>query len=136
MKPHPYLRAYMAGITLPTLFLLVAMTVFTFSRFVYDIDVPVERLIVFPMAIIPNLWGLWNMLYVRLRPRRIPLGIYGALLPLVVAPLAVGITSWIHFTVPPFIVQVLPIALPVAMGLYYLLWKHAVGFFNETLGIA
>ena len=28
MRPHPFLRAYMAGIMVPTLFLLVVMSVF------------------------------------------------------------------------------------------------------------
>ena len=135
MKPHPYLRAYMAGITLPTLALLIAMTVFTFSRVLYQVDTPLERLIVFPMAIVPNLWGVWNMLYVRLRPRRLPIGVYGALLPLVVVPIALGITAWIDFALPQFVTQSYPFAVVVAMGLYYLLWKHAVGFFNALLGI-
>ena len=64
MSQHPYLRAYMAGITVPTVFLLVAMTGFIIARLVYNVPIPIERVIVFPMAVIPNLWGVWNMLYV------------------------------------------------------------------------
>ena len=66
---HPYLRAYMAGIVVPTAFLLVVMTAFTLSRFVFEVPVPIERVVVFPMALIPNLFGVWNMLYVGLRSR-------------------------------------------------------------------
>lgn len=137
MRPHPYLRAYMAGITLPTMLLMIAMTVFTLTRVVYDVAVPLERIIVFPMAIVPNLWGLWNMLYVRLRsPRYLSIGVYGALLPLLIAPLAVTLTELTDFPVPPFVVQAFPIGLPITMIVYYLLWKHVVGFFNGVLGVA
>ena len=69
MNQHPYLRAYMAGIVAPTIFLLVAATAFTIARYVYNFPVPVERVIVFPMAVVPNIWGLWNVLYVAWRPR-------------------------------------------------------------------
>ena len=33
MRTHPYLRAYMAGVAVPTLMLLVMMTVFATLRF-------------------------------------------------------------------------------------------------------
>ena len=64
MNTHPYLRAYMPGIVVPTVFLLVAMTGFMLARFVYNVPVPIERVIVFPMAVVPNLWGAWNVLRV------------------------------------------------------------------------
>ena len=34
MRPHPYLRAYMAGIVVPTLFLLCATTVYAIHPWV------------------------------------------------------------------------------------------------------
>ena len=72
MNQHPYLRAYMAGIVVPTLVLLVAVTVFTFARYVCNVPVPIERVIVFPLAIVPNLWGLWNIIYIALlAPRHV-----------------------------------------------------------------
>src|SRR5271154_873347 len=87
MNNHPYLRAYMAGLSVPTPLLLVALTLFSVARFVYNVPIPVERVIIFPMAVIPNLFGLWNMLHLALRPRtNLPLGIYGAILPFVIAP--------------------------------------------------
>lgn len=57
MNTHPYLRAYLAGICVPTIFLLFVATGFTFIRYVYNFPVPIERVIVFPMAVVPNLWG-------------------------------------------------------------------------------
>ena len=40
------------------------------------------------MALVPNLFGLWNMFYLWLRPRpHLPIGLHGALLPFVLAPL-------------------------------------------------
>lgn len=137
MRQHPYLRAYMAGIVLPTAFLLFIMALFTLARHVYNIPVPVERIIVFPMAILPNLWGAWNMLYVLLHSRRpIPIGLYGAVLPFLLAPIAYAVTRAVHFEIPSFAATVFPIGFPIAVVVYYLLWKHLVGFFNELLGIA
>jgi hypothetical protein len=38
-----------------------------------------ERAIAFPMAVVPNLWGIWNALYLALGSRgRISIGIFGA----------------------------------------------------------
>src|SRR5262245_19614962 len=47
MKTHPFLRAYMAGITVPTVALLFGMMAFVVARYVYDVPVPIERVIVF-----------------------------------------------------------------------------------------
>jgi hypothetical protein len=148
MKTHPFLRAYMAGIVVPTMLLLVAMTVFFVARYVFQIPIPIERLIIFPMALVPNLFGAWNIFYVWLRPRRhLPIGFHGALLPFVVAPIAFAIATSLRFlAVTPrgFVwFQAITVHYPlVATGflctliLYYLVWKHLVGFFNELLGIA
>ena len=79
MKPYPYLRAYMAGITIPTIMLIFLITLFTIARYAYNLSNPIERMIVFPMAIVPNLWGLWNMLFLRLRSTRyLPIGFHVA----------------------------------------------------------
>jgi hypothetical protein len=148
MKTHPYLRAYMAGIVVPTMLLLVAMTVFIVARLIYRIPIPIERVLVFPMAIVPNLFGVWNMLYVLLRPRRhLPIGFHGGLLPLLLAPIGFTIATSLGFlAVTPrgfVLFEAITIHYPfVATGFlcglifYYLVWKHLVGFFNELLGIA
>ena len=68
MNPHPYLRAYMAGLFAPSLGLLVALTIFIVTRVVLQVAIPLERVLIFPMALVPNLFGLWNVFYVWLRP--------------------------------------------------------------------
>jgi hypothetical protein len=136
VNKHPYLRAYLAGIAVPTMFMVMVLISFILARFVYQVPIAIERLLVFPMAAVPNLWGLWNMLYVRLNPRyRLPLGIHGAALVLLLAPigltLAKALDIWIVTPTPTLIVTVLPVVLVV----YYLAWKQIVGFFNQLLGV-
>jgi len=137
MNHHTYLRAYMAGITVPTIFLLVVATVFTMLRYVFDVPVPVERVIVFPMAVVPNAWGLWNILFVALRSRwQLSLGLHGALLPILLAPLGIVVASLLNFPIPKFAAHALPIAGPVALIVYYFAWKYLVGFLNRVQEIA
>ncbi|MCI0617226.1 hypothetical protein L0244_29975 [bacterium] len=134
MNQHPYLRAYMAGIALPTGFLLVAMTGFIIARLVYNVPIPIERVIVFPMAVIPNLWGVWNMLYVKLKAHwRVPIGIHGDFLVLIILPLGLTVAKVLDFQLP---YQIGWFALPVALAVYYLAWKYIVNFLNEVLGVA
>jgi len=136
MNQHPYLRAYMAGIVVPTIFLLVVATVFTIARYVYNIPVPVERVIVFPMAVVPNAWGLWNVLFVALRSRlQLSIGLHGTLLPILLAPLSIVVVSLL-FPIPNFVVHAFPIAAPVGLIVYYLAWKYLVGFLNRVLELA
>lgn len=139
MNTHPYFRAYMAGITIPTMLLLIMMTVFILCRHVYNVPIPIERVIVFPMAIVPNLWGSWNMLYVLLHSRRyhhLPIGFHGALLTFIVVPLAFTVTRAVDFPIPTFVATAFPFVFPVMVVVFYLVWKHLVGFCNQLLGIA
>ena len=136
MSTHPYLRAYMAGITIPTIFLLFIMSFFIVTRYLYDVSVPVERFIVFPMAIVPNLWGLWNMLYVSLHSRRWPIGLHGFVLPFIQLSIAFGLARLLHFEIPAIAVTALPVGFPIVLVAFYFLWKHLVSFFNALLGIA
>lgn len=137
MNKHPYLRAYMAGIAIPTVFLLFVMTAYTIDRYVYDIAIPIERVIVFPMAAIPNAWGLWNVIYVAfLQKRQVPLGLFGVALPLLLVPGGYLVTRLLYFAIPEFVLHALPFALPIALIVYYLAWKYFVGFLNAELGIA
>jgi hypothetical protein len=127
----------MAGITVPTILLLVAATVFCVARYVYDVPVPIERVIVFPMAVVPNLWGLWNMLFIALHARtHLAIGPHGALLLLVLGPLGFLLTRLLDFPAPHSVLRVLPIGIPIALAVYYLAWKYLVGFLNGVLGIA
>ena len=137
MNQHPYLRAYMAGIVVPTLVLLVAVTVFTLARYVYDVPVPIERVIVFPLTIVPNLWGLWNIIYVALLARRhVSIGAFGAILPFLLLPGGWLMTKLVAFPVPPFILHYMPYAFAVGVIFYYLVWKHIVGRLNAIIGVA
>ncbi len=137
MNQHTYLRAYMAGIVTPTVFLLVVATVFCIARYVYNIPVPVERVIVFPMAVVPNLWGLWNMLFVGSHARtHLSIGLHGAVLPVLLGPLGFLLTRTLDFQAPHQVAAVLPIAAPIALIVYYLAWKYIVGFLNGLLGVA
>lgn len=148
MKDHPYLRAYMAGIAVPTPLLLVPLTAFVLARLVYDIPVPIERVIIFPMAIVPNLFGLWNVLHLVSRSRtHLPLGIHGALLPFLLAPLGflLGVSfgvlqptsgGLVKFGLITFHYIHIAMILPLVLVLYYLVWKYLVGFCNRVAGIA
>jgi hypothetical protein len=147
MNTHPYLRAYMAGIVVPSLGLLVALTVFILSRLVFRVPIPIERVIVFPMALVPNAFGMWNIVYVWSRPHRhLPIGFHGALLPVIMTAMgavaaacggfltvgAHGVTWFQAISVPYFLIAPWFLA---GVGIYYLLWKYVVGFLNQVLGI-
>ena len=148
MNNHPYLRAYMAGISVPTPLLLVALTLFSIARFVYNVPIPVERVIIFPMAIIPNLFGVWNMLYLASRSRtHLPLGIHGAILPFILAPagfllgrslgfLKATNYGFIYFGVLEVRYVHVAVVFPVVLIVYYLVWKYLIAFFNRVAGIA
>jgi hypothetical protein len=144
MRPHPFIRAYMAGVTVPTVFLLALLAVYAYFRFYFEVPnqfviplpgPPLERAIVFPMAVVPNMWGAWNMLYLALRSRvPLSLGVHGALLPLILIPFGIALASLLDvFTIQPQFA--LPM-FPVGMTVYYLAWKYLVGFLNAEIGIA
>ena len=136
MKPHLYIRAYMAGIAFPTVFVLCIFAFFCVERFVYEVDLRLERIVVFPLALVPNLWGMWNILYVAMRRhRRLPLGLHGALLPLLLLPAGVALASRLVPGLPRLLPAVFALALPGLMVIYYLLWKYVVRFLNELAGV-
>ena len=147
MKDHPYLRAYMAGVAVPTPLLLIALTLFVIARLVYQIPVPIERIIIFPMAIIPNLFGVWNVIHLASRARtRLPLGIHGALLPFLIVPLGLllGVAlrvltptghGFVYFGLVTFHYIHIALFLPFVLAFYYLVWKYLVGFCNRVAGI-
>jgi hypothetical protein len=137
MNKHTYLRAYMAGIVTPTVFFLVIATVFYMWRYVYDVPVPIERVLIFPMAVVPNLWGLWNVLFIASHERtHLSIGVHGALLPFILAPLGILLTHALDFPPVPHAARIFPIAAPIALIAYYLVWKYLVSFLNGVLAIA
>ena len=126
---HPYLRAYMAGITVPTMFLLVVVTGFSI---LHGVAAPWEQIIMFPMAVVPNLWGVWNVLHCRWPWTTI--GVHGAILPLLLVPAGFALARALE--VPWISVTGAATVLPVGIVVYYLAWKYLVAFFNEVLGVA
>jgi hypothetical protein len=137
MNQHPYLRAYMAGIVVPTILLLVGVTGFTMLRYVYNVPIPLERVIVFPMAVVPNIWGLWNVLFIAWRSRlQIPIGLHGALLPFLLGPLGIVLTSILNFSIPRSAAHFFPIAALLVLIAYYLAWKYLVGSLNRIVNLA
>ncbi len=128
----------MAGIAAPTaLLLIIIMPAFIIARYVYNIPLQIERVVVFPMAVVPNLWGVWNILYIALLwKRHMSIGLFGAGLPLLLAPAGYAVTQLVGFALPLPVHIILPFALPVALVVYYLAWKYIVGTLNAIIGIA
>jgi hypothetical protein len=148
MNTHPYLRAYMAGIVAPSVGVLVALIIFVLTRLVMHVPIPIERVIIFPMAVIPSAFGLWNIVYVWSRPHRSwPIGLHGALLPMILVALGSvytigggfltagpqGVTWFQAISVPYSLVVLWFLG---AVVLYYLVWKYVVGYLNQVLGVA
>ncbi len=148
MNNHPYLRAYLAGIFVPTLVLPLLLAVFIVVRIVLEVPVPIEQAMIFPMAVVPSLFGLWNMLWLWFHQRsNLAIGLHGAILPLVIAPLGattahcLGVLQfgsqgviWFHACLVPYAL-IAPCFL-AALAAYYLVWKYIVGFLNRVMGIA
>jgi hypothetical protein len=142
MNRHPYVRAYLAGIAFPVAFLPFLVGVEHFSD---QLPRQIEWVFIFPLIVIPNGFGLWNMLYVKLHSHwHHSIGLHGAVFPFLLAPLgfALGVsegflkvthgalvyfdTMWVpysYFAFAPFL----------ALAAYYLIWKYVVGFLNRLL---
>jgi len=148
MNSHPYLRAFLAGAFVPTLILPLMLTGFILLRLVLEVPVPIERVLVFPMALVPSLWALWNMIWLSSHPRtNLSIGAHGALLPLLLVPSGAfvathlgilslgsnGVTIVHSYQVPYLVIAAFFF---FALAVYYLAWKYIVGFVNRTLGIA
>jgi hypothetical protein len=137
MHQHKYLRAYMAGVVVPTIVLLIGVTAFCIARYVYNFPAPLERVMIFPMAVVPNLWGLWNMLFVASHSRtHLSIGLHGALLPLLLGPLGILLTRTLDFQIPNFASHIFPILALVGLTAYYFLWKYLVSFLNRAVNLA
>ncbi|MGB6829362.1 MAG: hypothetical protein WBE41_15045 [Terracidiphilus sp.] len=148
MNTHPYLRAYMAGVLIPTLILPLLLTAFIVVRLAMQAPFPFERGLVFPLALVPALWGLWNVVWVGTHDRvHQPLGIHGALLPFLLLPvgtvmarclgiLTLGASSVTWFNEVTITYAWIAVCFAGALAAYYLVWKYVVGFLNRVLGIA
>jgi hypothetical protein len=148
MNTHPYLRAYLAGVLVPTLVLPLVLAAFILVRLVLKMPVPVEQVLIFPMAVVPTLWGLWNIVWLASHPRtHLPLGLHGCLLVVLLMPVSavmatfLGVldlgghgATWFKTLEVPYAL-ITPCFLAVLAG-YYLVWKYIVGFANRVLGVA
>ena len=147
MNTHPYLRAFLAGAFIPTLILPIMLTGFVVLRLILQVPFPFERGIIFPMALVPSLWALWNMLWIGSRRMHLPIGVHGALLPFLLLPsgallatalhilsIGAGGVTWFNSVYVPY-TWIVPVFC-AAIAVYYLMWKYVVGFLNRTLGIA
>ena len=130
---RPYLRAYLAGIALPTMIVPLVIAALALQH-------PAERgfhledVVIFPIGLAPNAWGLWNMLHLRLRRwGEVPIGLFGAVLVLVIAPAAYGLQLALGKML--WTPALIAIGFPITLALYYLAWKLVVGRFNVLLGI-
>lgn len=148
MNTHPYLRAYLAGIFVPTLVLPLILSAYITVRLVLALPVPMERFIIFPMAVVPFLFGIWNMVYLGTHQRtHLPIGAHGAILPFLGAPIGAFVASclgmlqiggegitWFQAVHLPYSLLA-PIFLAAVAG-YYLVWKYIVGYLNGVIGVA
>ena len=148
MNPHPYLRAFLAGVFVPTLLLPGMLLLFLLVHYAFQPGFPVERGLIFPMSLIPVSWGLWNILWKWSNPStHLSVGAHGAILPLLLFPAgaflgtAFGIlqlgsngATWFQAIQVPY--AWIAVVIAAALAAYYLSWKYVVGFVNRTLGIA
>jgi hypothetical protein len=100
------------------------------------------------MAVVPALFGLWNMLWLGSHGRtHLPVGVHGTILPLLLAPTGLAIGSWLRILalhadgvmwlqaiLVPYTLLA-PFFCAVLAG-YYLVWKYIIGTVNRVLGIA
>lgn len=148
MNTHPYLRAYLSGILIPTFILPIFLAVFIVLRLWLRAPIPIEQGLVFPMALVPVAWGLWNMLWLVTHPHTgHSIGLHGAVLPLLLAPIGAWLAAhlgvlellpwglhWFNAVFVPYVL-IAPFFF-AALVAYYLVWKYIVGFVNRVLGIA
>ena len=130
---HPYLRAYMAGIALPTMcipLVVIAVATHHFAARPFHL----EDVVIFPIALVPNAWGLWNALYAWVRRRwDVPIGVFGVALLLVLGPAGYSIQASLGMMV--WTPALLTAGIPITVAAYYLAWRHVVARFNDLLGV-
>ena len=148
MNTHPYLRAFLAGVFVPTLILPGMLLLFLILHYAFQPSFPVERGLIFPMSLIPVTWGLWNVLWKWSHPStHLSVGAHGAVLPFLLLPagtligtssgvLHLGSSSVMWFQVIQISYALIALFFTAALAVYYLVWKYIVAFVNRTLGIA
>ena len=148
MNNHTYLRAYLAGVLIPTLVFPLLVTALAVEKYVCQASFPVERIVIFPLAFVPFVWGIWNVLWAATRNRtHLPLGLHGAVLPLLLMPagaalakclgvIALGAHSVTWFQTIEIPYTLIACGFTFALVMYYLVWKYIIGYVNRVLGVA
>jgi hypothetical protein len=109
---------------------------------------PIERFLIFPLSVVPTLFGVWNMIYLRTHGRtHLPIGLHGAILPFLGAPTGALVASslgmlqigasgvtWFQTCHVPY--TLIAVGFFAGVAAYYLVWKYIVGTLNRVLGIA
>jgi hypothetical protein len=130
MVAHRYVKAFAAGIVLPTL-VVFGVGVAVACNF-FRVPSAIEQAMLFPSALNPFLWGTWNVLYFALGKTRLPLGWHGVLLCALLVLAGVFLAQYLQFEfVTPM--RALAVFPPTAIA-YYLLWRYGVAFLNDLLG--
>ena len=125
----------MAGVVPPTIFSLLVYLGMTIAHSLFDVQLPpMERFIIFPLVVVPNLWGLWNGMRAIMR-RRLPLAVHGALLPIVNFALGYPAALALRIPITPEMIRSIPASLAMSMVFYYLGWKFAVRFLNTLVDV-
>ena len=65
--------------------------------------------------------------------RRLSLGAFGALLPVILVP--AGVAPAAAFELDFLTIRQALVMLPIPMAIYYLVWKYAVSFFNRIVDL-
>src|SRR5262245_30683902 len=132
MRSYRYVRAYLAGIALPTLVVCAAgsITVVFFDR----LEPAIQRALFRPIAAIPVLWGIWNVVWVALGPRRrLQIGWHGAILAALLIGVGVLLAGRLDVSeVTPLrgSMVLIPTGVP-----YYVLWRYGVSLLNSLVGL-
>ena len=127
-----YIKAFIAGITLPSLLLPLLLSIAWFlGKF--------QILNIFFLHFIPIIWGIWNVLYFAFFQEILPknlnvrLLITGAVLGLIIASYGV---FWLNIPavvgLPPSLHYLPLVVVPI---LYAVLWLYAVKPLNDLLNL-
>lgn len=118
-------RALISGIVFPTLFLPVLLCLASFLSKPLIYQVPF-------LHWLPLIWGVWNILYVFILKKWMPIAVAGGILGLLVALYGV---FWLHIPEMLRIESIRYLPLIGAPLLYALLWRYVVEPTNKMLGL-
>lgn len=131
-----HLHAYLAGAAVPTVLLPVMLVTYCAVRSQINPDIGLERMMQFPLALAPLVWGVWNVVWAsQPEQQRLPLGVHGAVVPVVLAPLAVWGYESLGVKLPEGAVGFIGPGIPLMMALYFVLWRTVVGRLNKLLDV-